>query len=162
MRRRLLDFPPAARLSLMLSRMFRKLAAVSIAFAIAACNSHTDKVPGDASDHQPWNGISAKETVHFVGTEPFWSGTVGPDGLTYATPDNEKGQTVPASRFAGRGGVSYSGALVQGPVTVMITPDHCTDGMSDAVYPFAVTMLINAQTRQGCGWTDRQPRQGAK
>lgn len=117
-------------------------------------------MPGDPNDHRPWAGIAAKETVHFVGTEPFWGGTAGPDGLTYSTPDNEKGETVPASRFAGRGGVSFSGTLKAGFTTLAVTPGACSDGMSDVRYPLTVMLQIGDTVRQGCGWTDRQPRSG--
>ena len=115
-------------------------------------------MPGDAKDHHPWNGVAADETVRFLGTEPFWGGNVGPGRLTYTTPDNEKGETIPVSRFAGRGGVSFSGALAAGGLTLAVTPGACNDGMSDTHYPFTVTVQIGAETRSGCGWTDRQPR----
>jgi len=127
-------------------------------FALAACHSAGEQVPGDANDRNPWNGIAAGEVVHFLGTEPFWGGQVGPDGLTYTTPENEKGETVSANRFAGRGGVSFSGTLAGGAATLMVTPAPCSDGMSDARYPFIVTLQIGEQTRSGCGWTEKQPR----
>ncbi|MEE4454043.1 hypothetical protein [Novosphingobium resinovorum] len=119
-------------------------------------------MPGDPADHRPWNGITAAETVHFVGTEPFWSGEVGPSGLVYRTPENEGGQPVPASRFAGRGGVSFSGELAGRPATLVVTPAGCSDGMSDARYPYTVTLEIGDDMRRGCGWTARKPREGAE
>ena len=118
-------------------------------------------MPGDAKDHHPWGGIAADETVHFLGTEPFWGGQAGPQGLTYSTPDNEKGETVPASRFAGRGGLSFSGVLAAGTATLAVTPAACSDGMSDTRYPFVVTLRIGEETRSGCGWTERNPRKAA-
>jgi uncharacterized membrane protein len=127
-------------------------------FALAACHSAAEQVPGDAHDHRPWSGIAAGETVHFVGTEPFWGGQVGPGGLTYTTPDRPGGETVAPRRFAGRGGVSFSGKLAQGAVTLAVTPATCSDGMSDTRYPFVVTLQIGTDVRSGCGWTDRQPR----
>lgn len=131
-------------------------------FALAACHSAGERIPGDAQDHRPWNGIRADETVRFVGTEPFWGGSAGPDGLTYSTPDNSDGETVRASRFAGRGGVSFSGKLSAGEATLAVTPAPCSDGMSDARYPFTVTLQLGSETRRGCGWTQRQPRTGGK
>lgn len=127
-------------------------------FAVAACHSAAENVPGDAGDHHPWNEVAAAETIHFLGTEPFWGGQVGPAGLTYTTPDQEQGETVAASRFAGRGGVSFSGTLAAGEATLAVTPSACSDGMSDTRYPFVVTLQIGAETRSGCGWTERQPR----
>lgn len=135
-----------------------RFAAPLMLLAVAACHSAAERVPGDAADHHPWNGIAADDTVHFLGTEPFWGGKVGADGLTYTTPENAKGETVPVSRFAGRGGVSYSGTLTAGAVTLAVTPTQCTDGMSDARYPFAATLQIGSETRSGCAWTERRPR----
>lgn len=134
--------------------------AVAIVFAIAACHSPSETVPGDRDDHRPWSGIAADETIHFTGTEPFWGGVVGPAGLTYTTPEDENGQTVPVTRFAGRGGVSFSAKLKGGEATLAVTPGACSDGMSDVRYPLTVTLRIGEAVRQGCGWTDRQPRSG--
>lgn len=126
--------------------------------AIAACHSEAQKVPGDAADHRAWNGIAAGETVHFLGTEPFWGGRVGPEGLTYTTPDNPAGEVAAVSRFAGRGGVSFSGKLAAGEVTLAVSPAACSDGMSHARYPFAATLRIGSEIRSGCAWTERRPR----
>lgn len=134
--------------------------AVAIAFAIAACHSASETVPGNRDDHRPWSGIASDETIHFTGTEPFWGGVVGPAGLTYTTPDDEDGETVPVTPFAGRGGVSFSGSLKAGAATLAVTPGACSDGMSDVRYPLTVTLRIGEAVRQGCGWTDRQPRSG--
>jgi uncharacterized membrane protein len=141
-------------------RPYRASALLAI-FAVAACHSASDGLPGDPADHRPWNGIAVTETVHFVGTEPFWGGQVASSRLTYTTPDNAEGETVPVTRFAGRGGVSFSGKLSGGAATLAVTPSACSDGMSDTGYPFTVTLQIGEETRQGCGWTDRSPRTGS-
>jgi uncharacterized membrane protein len=146
----------------MIRCVLTRSALTSTLFALAACHSAAERVPGDAQDHHPWGEIAAGETVRFLGTEPFWGGKVGPDGLTYTTPENEKGETVAVSRFAGRGGVSFSGTMRDGATTLVVTPGACSDGMSDSRYPFIVTMQIGTQIRSGCGWTDRQPRTKAK
>ncbi|MYL99758.1 hypothetical protein GR702_18530 [Novosphingobium sp. FGD1] len=126
--------------------------------AVAACHSASEQVPGDAANRRPFDGIAADETVHFLGTEPFWGGHVQADSLTYTTPENATGETVTASRFAGRGGMSFSGRLAAGDFTLAVSPGACTDGMSDARYPFIATMQIGSETRKGCAWTERQPR----
>jgi uncharacterized membrane protein len=40
---------------------------------------------------------------------------------------------------------------------MMVTELGCSDGMSDRTYPFTVTLKIGDETRNGCGWTERQP-----
>jgi uncharacterized membrane protein len=39
---------------------------------------------------------------------------------------------------------------------MMVTPLECSDGMSDRIYPFTVTLKIGDDLRSGCGWTERQ------
>ena len=111
----------------------------------------------DASDTQSFSGIAADEVVHFTGTEPFWGGQVAGGSLTYTTPDDQKGATIAVSRFAGRNGVSFSGDLDGMPFVLAITPGKCSDGMSERSYPFAVTLQVKGEQRNGCAWTDKQP-----
>ncbi|WP_255406092.1 COG3650 family protein [Novosphingobium sp. CF614] len=137
-------------------------ALVAVSLLLAACHSGGDKVPGNREDHQPWHDISESETVRFTGTEPFWSGQVSGSRLTYSTPDNLDGETIKVSRFAGRGGLSFSGQLAAGAMTLAITPGQCNDGMSDRRYPYMVTLQVGGDLRKGCGWTDRQPHTGGE
>ena len=114
------------------------------------------KVP-DADSPQAYNGIGEDETVHFTGTEPFWGGEVRGSSLTYTTPENADGVKIAVERFAGRGGLSFTGMLEQADFEMTVTPLECSDGMSDRSYPFTVTLKIGDDLRNGCGWTDRQP-----
>ncbi len=125
--------------------------------ALAGCHASHDTMPGDSDDHHPWQGIAAEEHVRATGTEPFWSVTVTDTGLRYATPDKPDGVAVAVSRFAGRGGLSFSGEMDGAPLTLAITPGACSDGMSDRRFPFVATLRIGEATQKGCGWTDRQP-----
>ncbi len=149
-----------------------RLAAVTVAAALlAACGSHNGAaVPGDAENNQPFAGIAEDEVVHFTGTEPFWGGEIAGGQLTWSTPentaDNGSGQYAPVTRFAGRGGVSFSGELDGQAIDLMVTPvpasSPCSDGMSDRSYPFAVTVTLGEQQLQGCGWSDRQGYTGGE
>jgi uncharacterized membrane protein len=138
---------------------------ILLALLLAAC-SRGSSTPGsrtfDASDTQAYAGIGAGEIVYFTGTEPFWGGQVSGGSLTYTTPENQKGDTIAASRFAGRNGVSFSGDLDGMPFVLAITPGTCSDGMSDRSYPFAVTLQVKGQQRDGCAWTDKQPYKGQR
>lgn len=115
-----------------------------------------------AADTQPYSGIRADESVHFTGTEPFWSGQVSGETLTYVTPDKQAGEMVVVDRRAGRHGISFSGDLGQMPFVMAVTPGKCSDGMSDRSYPFTVTLQVRGQQREGCAWTDKQPFTGPK
>ena len=128
---------------------------------LAGCGTGGDAaVPGDAEDTQPFAGIGEEEVIHLTGTEPFWGGEVVGQSLTYTTPEIQDGQIVPVERFAGRGGVSFSGELEGEDLDLMVTPGACSDGMSDRTYPLTATLLIGDEQRNGCAWTDAQPFEG--
>lgn len=143
-------------------------AAASLVLALAACNSHRGEgnggVPGDAESHKPFDAIAAADTLHFVGTEPFWNGTARGTTLTYATPAQPEGIAITVRRFGGRNGLGLSGMLDGKTFDMTVTPGTCSDGMSDRRFPYAVTLKIGEEVRQGCGWTDRkrfsQPQPG--
>ena len=137
-----------------------RLTAPLLLLALAACQPTAQNVPGETSDHRPWDGIAENEVVHFVGTEPFWGGDVTGTKLTYSTPENQEGEVIEVTRFAGRGGVSYSGTLAAGAMTLAVTPGKCSDGMSDREFPFVATLQISSEVRKGCAWTERQPFTG--
>ncbi|MEO5706726.1 MAG: hypothetical protein ABIT10_12495 [Alteraurantiacibacter sp.] len=122
----------------------------------------TASVPGESSDTRPFSGIAEGEVIHFTGTEPFWGGEIAGTTLQWSTPDNIDGEAIPVTRFAGRGGLSFTGTLQAGPFDLAITPATCSDGMSDRTYPFAVTVLQGDQQLSGCGWTDRQGYTGGE
>jgi len=130
--------------------------------ALSACHSAASDgtLPGDRSDTQPFGQIAMDETLHFSGTEPFWGGDVTGERLTYKTPDDLDGQTVTVSRFAGRGGLSYSGTLNETGFTMAVTTGQCSDGMSDRLYPYVVTLQLGDTMRTGCAWSDKHPFEG--
>jgi len=111
-------------------------------------------VPGDASDGRPFSQIGPEEAVYFSGTEPFWGGESSGDTLVYTAPDKIDGRRIAIKRFAGRGGLSFSGRLEGASFDMTITPGECSDGMSDRTYPMAATLKIGDDTRMGCAWTD--------
>ena len=119
-------------------------------------------VPGDARSTEPYDGIREDEVLRFTGTEPFWGGQVSAGTLTYSTPENQDGTQIAVERFAGRGGLSFTGALDGGKFEMVVTPLECSDGMSDRTYPFTVTLQIADETRNGCGWTEAKPFEGAE
>lgn len=137
------------------------------ALLLAACSpGHDAALPGDAQDDQPFAGIAADEVIRITGTEPFWGGEITGGQLVWTTPENSAndhgGTRVDVARFAGRGGLGFSGELDGQAIDLMVTPASCSDGMSDRTYPFAVTVTLGAQQLEGCGWTDRQGYSGGE
>lgn len=109
----------------------------------------------------PFAAIAAEDTIRLVGTEPFWGGTIRAGELVYSTPENQRGDLVAVRRFAGNNGLGFSGTWNGAPLDLAITPASCSDGMSDRIYPFAVTLRLGEEQRDGCAWTDRMPFTGA-
>ncbi len=119
-----------------------------------------DGVPGDSSDTQPYAGISENAYLRLTGNEPFWGADISGSSLTWTTPENIKGVTVPVERFAGRGGVSFSGEIEGAALDVTVTPGECSDGMSDRTYPFTATVQIGAVQYNGCAWREGEDELG--
>lgn len=153
---------------------FPTLRAFAVVLPLAACGSGAADGPargGDAvelspaptmafDEAKPYEGIAENERIRFTGTEPFWGGEVSGRALTYKTPEDPSGEVVAVDRFAGRGGISFTGTLGGTDFAMAFTPSTCSDGMSDRSYPFTVTLRLGRETRRGCGWTDRQPFAG--
>ncbi|NTZ42616.1 hypothetical protein G7A66_05855 [Altererythrobacter sp. SALINAS58] len=118
------------------------------------------RIPGQDGSTQPYGAIGEAETVYLTGTEPFWGGEVGGETLTYETPENPDGRDIRVERFAGRGGISWSGSLDGASLDLAVTPISCSDGMSDRTYPFTATLQLGDETRSGCAWTDERPFTG--
>ena len=127
--------------------------------ALAGCQADTDNLPG-GDGRQPYAGIEEGERLRFTGTEPFWGGEVTGKTLIYTTPGDEEGQAIEVSRFAGRGGVSFSGTLDGAPLVLAASESPCSDGMSDRTYPFTITLQLGGEIRRGCGWTQARPFTG--
>jgi uncharacterized membrane protein len=122
---------------------------------LAGCSANeNERLPGDSADMQPYSGIAETEVLHLTGTEPFWGGSIANGTLTYSTPENIEGTAIAVTRFAGRGGVSFSGELEGAPLDLAITPGECSDGMSDRTYPLHATLQIGSEQRVGCAYRD--------
>ena len=137
--------------------MMRTMTACLLGLGLAACQPGGGiSVPGDSDDHSPYLGITPQETIRFTGTEPFWGGSVQGERLVYSTPEKPDGTVLTVKRFAGRGGLSFSGELGGKSFDLMVTARSCTDGMSDRTYPFTVALMLGDALMQGCAWTDEE------
>ena len=128
---------------------------------LAACQqgdgSDAKGAPGDLSDTRPYSEVGENEVLQFTGTEPFWGGEVAGGVLTYSTPENQVGEQIPVQRFAGRNGLSFTGAYGGDEFALLVTPGECSDGMSDRTYPFVATLRVSGETRHGCAWSEEHP-----
>ena len=86
-----------------------------------------------------------------VGTEPFWGARIEGRCVTYSHPHNQAGTRV-WTRFAGSAlAGQWTGALDRRPFVLRIrAAPGCSDGMSDRLYPIAVSLTVGGEERQGC------------
>ncbi len=141
----------------------RPVAAAAALCLLAACHSGKGgHIPGNTEDNSPFHEIGEHEVLRFTGTEPFWDGQVQGNALTYTTPEKPEGDAVEVKRFAGRGGMSFSGTLEGAPFDLAISQAPCSDSMSDRVYPFSALLSVRGETRHGCAWTDKHPFTGSQ
>ena len=113
-------------------------------------------VPADTRKPNPSTAISSTDPPRFqaLGTEPFWSVTVLPGKLRYATPDKPDGTDF-AATYALAGAVHrFTGTLQGKPAVLNIGPGTCSDGMSDTVYAFTASFAWDGRTERGCARRD--------
>jgi uncharacterized membrane protein len=122
---------------------------------IAACTSGTAAAtpatqPASACLTQDGAAIAANR-LRAVGTEPFWGARIEGRCVIYLTPENQGGTRV-WTRFSGsRDAGAWVGALNGKPFELRTSPSpSCSDGMSDKIYPVAVTLTVAGETRAGC------------
>jgi len=130
--------------------------------ALAACRPAGEEHGGAITmdEAETFSAIAPGETIHLIGTEPFWGGEVAAGTLRYTTPENIEGTLVQVARFAGNNGLGLSGRLDGRPLDLTVTPGTCSDGMSDRRYPFVATLRLGEDMRTGCAWTDARPFSG--
>ncbi|WP_143171042.1 COG3650 family protein [[Phormidium ambiguum] IAM M-71] len=120
------------------------------------------------------NGLIAQrppqeESFTAVGTEPFWNLTINRNAIVYSAPDfsstetNIRTYTYPYVAPKPAEGRPIDVVRVyrlngQPNGTLIIKKvDSCSDGMSDNVYPYAVTLILGDRVLEGCA-----KRQSAK
>jgi heat shock protein HslJ len=82
-----------------------------------------------------------------LGTEPFWSVTIGGGRMVYDDPEGKRVTVrTPAARpsFNGR-------RYVTRRLSIDITRQQCSDGMSDRIYADTVRVTVDGRALEGCG-----------
>lgn len=95
--------------------------------------------------------IVPANAIRAIGTEPFWSARVEGRCVTYSTPEDQGGTRV-WTKFSGTAEKGrWTGALGGRPFVMETRPEsECSDGMSDNLYPIAVTLTVRGELRSGC------------
>lgn len=131
-----------------------RLPALALLIGVAACTpAQTDGIDPEG---KAFDAVAPEEAVTLTGTEPFWNVAITGETARYSNPEHPEGFAFPVTRFAGNGGLGFSGTLFEEPFIATLTPGECSDGMSDRRFPFVATIALGGTTLQGCGYTDRQ------
>jgi uncharacterized membrane protein len=85
------------------------------------------------------------------GTEPFWQARVDGDDLYFSTPEDQDGRLMHGRRVPSLVGFVYIGKDGDTDFHLDISPDECSDGMSDNRYEFRATFIYGETTYKGCG-----------
>ena len=88
-----------------------------------------------------------------VGTEPFWSADITPDQITYATPENQGGDTFKVRRQPTPEGSVLIGQHDDANFVLAIARHQCSDGMSDRVYRWRAVLRRDGKSLHGCAET---------
>ena len=138
-----------------------QVGAVPLAAAVllAACGQGA---PGTqtAQSAASFDAIGPDETVRLTGNEPFWDARIADGELSYTSLERPDARVAQVERFAGLGGLGWSGTLDGEAVDIALTQEPCSDSMSDRIYPFSITLIVGGETRRGCAWTDARPFEG--
>lgn len=140
-------------------------ACLALTFGLAACGQQPDVAPTQSAtaeveaeaiaSAQPMATGSPEPTMpekpfQALGTEPFWAVEVLPGQLRYSDPENIAGTTFPATESREATGVRYSGTMSGQPISLLVQPGTCSDGMSDTVYPWTAVLTKDGRRLQGC------------
>lgn len=135
--------------------MKTNLASPLLALGLAACQTYPAApyqgaygYPDSAPYPAPYPGPPVdRGEYRAIGTEPFWDLTIGRD-LVFTDRGTNLSVIEPAPPPSG----VTSGELHQGRrLRVSIVRSPCSDGMSERIYPDAVTVTVDGRVYRGCG-----------
>lgn len=119
------------------------LSALTLLCLASACSTPT------STPAPPASAFPAK--LKALGTEPFWSLGIDGDTVAYSTAEQPAAVAARVERRETAGELALGGVLAGDAITVNVTRETCSDGMSDRVYPYAVKVRLGAKQLAGCG-----------
>jgi len=84
------------------------------------------------------------------GTEPFWALEIRARQITLRRPDHPAQMAAnPGLKMSGDKAV-WTTKTGETPLTVTLSAEPCSDGMSDLKYPYAAEVVLGGETLKGC------------
>ena len=86
-----------------------------------------------------------------IGTEPFWGARIEGRCVTYSHPENQAGTRIWTQFTGSRENGVWTGFYANQRFVLRTRPQAgCSDGMSDNLYPIAVSLTVAGEERSGC------------
>ncbi len=121
----------------------------------AAADSTMGAPTAGETNTLPKSSPSAAGEYRLAGNEPFWSVRITAKGLTYTTPDYQKGILFPATAPEASGTTLRWVALTPPPeahtLEVTLEDAKCQDSMADKTWTHRATVTFDGTRLSGCG-----------
>lgn len=92
------------------------------------------------------------------GNEPFWTVTVGKQGIVYQTPETKPRSFRYITPIAAQGRLLDTVRVYRLGLNnslILKKTDACSDTMSDRKYPYSATLILGDTVKEGCA--ERKP-----
>lgn len=117
----------------------------------------------DSMSGKNWSNTCIPWEYWCTGTEPFWNIQISKAerGLFFKNMGDETGKTFDWAPPVSTGNTTTytvkNRAAPAETMTLVITKETCSDGMSDLVYNYSVTVSIGKEIWRGCGVKSGEP-----
>lgn len=127
------------------SNTMRVILAIAIPVFLFTCSCGT-------SNKSSSPGKTAEKGYNCIGTEPFWNVKVEKTGIIFQLLGEEP-VTYPYSPAQKKDATSvYETSAGGSRIKVIITEGSCSDGMSDASYPYHAQVERDGESYRGCAF----------
>ncbi len=146
-------------------RASRILLVAGVACVLSACDRDQDATNNTVVSASPPSAaaLDVRRPLNALGTEPFWSLKIRPEGLSYSDPETPQLDAADAV-FTPNGAeaATWTAGTTDGRrMTVKLEAKPCRNGMADLSYPFSASITVGGRTMTGCAaYADDMPRAG--
>lgn len=134
----------------------KPLAVAVLLFSAAACTPAEPPEPPPAPPPAPapapsLGGVDLTKPLKLIGTEPFWGVDIGPGALELTGVDRPEVTAPNAGPKADAASAVWEARGSDGkPLKITLTPEKCSDGMSDRTYALTAEVRHGDETLKGC------------
>jgi uncharacterized membrane protein len=123
----------------------RPLLGLAVAVLSAVCLGHA------AVEAKPMHDPFPRRLAG-VGTEPFWDVGIDRGWFRYSSAGDDKPRAARVTRRETNNALRFAGRLGEWPMRAVIRRSRCSDGMSERIYPYSLTLTLDGRTLEGCAY----------